>query len=405
MAQQMTTDDGNEDHIQHPKIYAKDSMDRFGDDMYGLILSYLSLEDRFRLECVSKQFQRTVFGSVVFIDINNQFNNKSETCFKAMIEMLAKKCPNIQTIDFREMFIECEEHIPEVLRLLRDNCLNLREVYCSSWEYTTQLYQQFGPLVTRIDCDALSDTVVDTTSGQLLANNLKTFEFYCYYIEDRQLFTAFVAHNQCLKSLGIKYIYDDLNDTLPELAVQLSRLTQLRRLSLGFRIKGSQHSFNDYLRTIGVNCKQLKRLSFSLHSKKSEYNLKTLDSLAYFRRLKRLDLTLYVTVDEISLDVLRECRRLTHLDIYLTKMNANVFKIIRENCPQLQYLCIQNMNSIIDTEYLDQISRLPALQMFVIHCKRSGSLRDNDFWDLLSRSPKLKTIEIHVKNVKKFYSK
>ncbi|CAG2123271.1 unnamed protein product, partial [Medioppia subpectinata] len=66
------TDDGNEDNKQQPKLYAKDSMDRFGDDLFGLILSYLLLEDRFRLECVSKQFQRTVFESVVDMKIDDR---------------------------------------------------------------------------------------------------------------------------------------------------------------------------------------------------------------------------------------------------------------------------------------------------------------------------------------------
>ncbi|CAG2103259.1 unnamed protein product [Medioppia subpectinata] len=84
MAQQLThlmalldtTDDGNEDNKQQTQIYAKNSMDRFGDDMCALILSYLSFDDRFRYECVSKQFQRTVFESVVDIHIYDRFMNK-----------------------------------------------------------------------------------------------------------------------------------------------------------------------------------------------------------------------------------------------------------------------------------------------------------------------------------------
>ena len=42
--------------------YRRDSfVDRFCDDLCENILQYLSLEDKLRLECVSKQFQRTVF--------------------------------------------------------------------------------------------------------------------------------------------------------------------------------------------------------------------------------------------------------------------------------------------------------------------------------------------------------
>ncbi|CAG2101738.1 unnamed protein product [Medioppia subpectinata] len=80
MAQQMkpieTKKDCNGDNNYQTQIYAKDSLDRFGDDLCQLLLSYLSLEDRFRYECVSKQFQRTVFESVVDIEIDDKILNK-----------------------------------------------------------------------------------------------------------------------------------------------------------------------------------------------------------------------------------------------------------------------------------------------------------------------------------------
>ncbi|CAG2114676.1 unnamed protein product [Medioppia subpectinata] len=293
---------------------------------------------------------------------------------------------------FRELIVECEEHIPEVLRLFRDNCLNLREVYCFLEENTAQMYQQFGPLVTQIDCYELSDTVVDITSGQLLANNLKAFKFYNYYAEERQLLSAFVAHNQCLKSLDIKNINDDLNATLPELAVQLSRLTQLRRLRLALDLM-NDISLTDFLRTIGVNCKQLQRLALRFYSNPLISNVKALDSLRYYCRLKRLDLILYEAFDEKVLEPLRHCKRLTHLELDLLRMTANVLKDLH------QYLFIRDFYSIIDTECLSHISRLPALQMLVIGFENCGAetqdLSGNDYSDLLSRSPKLKNITIN----------
>ena len=42
--------------------YRRDSFeDRFCDDLSQFILQFLSLEDKLRLECVSKRFQRSVF--------------------------------------------------------------------------------------------------------------------------------------------------------------------------------------------------------------------------------------------------------------------------------------------------------------------------------------------------------
>ena len=36
------------------KVYAKDSMDRFGDDLTEEVIQYLTFKDKVRLECVSK---------------------------------------------------------------------------------------------------------------------------------------------------------------------------------------------------------------------------------------------------------------------------------------------------------------------------------------------------------------
>ncbi|CAG2118916.1 unnamed protein product, partial [Medioppia subpectinata] len=125
----VTKDNGNEGNGQQLKLYAKNSMDRFGDDMCGLILSYLSLEDKFRCECVSKQFQRTAFESVVDIDINDIFLKRMRIKYNSEgLTRIAKKCPNIQSIEFREIKSTKEEHILEVLNTFRANCRQLREI-------------------------------------------------------------------------------------------------------------------------------------------------------------------------------------------------------------------------------------------------------------------------------------
>ncbi|CAG2103002.1 unnamed protein product [Medioppia subpectinata] len=238
-----TTDDGNEDNKQR-QIYAKNSMDRFGDDLCELLLSYLSFEDRFRCECVSKQFQRTIFEKKVF----------------------------------------------------------------------------------------------DNTSGQLMAKNLLTFEFTFKGNDiNSQLLCRFVADNQSLRCLT------------------------------------------------------------------------TLDSLQSFRRLKRLDLTLgsneccVLGRKRQFFDISIPGLRITHFLLNLSQMDCNLLNNCHEFWPRLQYLSIRCLHFV--TECLHHISRLPALQMLVIHCNQDIDLSDNDLNAVLSSSPKLKTIEIRVNNEKKFYSK
>ncbi len=42
--------------------FNSNSFKRFGDDLCELLLSYLSISDKIRFECVSKQWQRLVFN-------------------------------------------------------------------------------------------------------------------------------------------------------------------------------------------------------------------------------------------------------------------------------------------------------------------------------------------------------
>ncbi|CAG2108600.1 unnamed protein product [Medioppia subpectinata] len=430
-----TTDDGNEDNKQQPQMYAKDTLGRFGDDLSALIVSYLSLEDRIRLECVSKQFQRTVFGSVVDITLSDELMQRlltnGKTINTQLLATIAIKCPNIETIDCRGMRSYIA-YIPRAIKTFRDNCHNLRDIYCNVSKMSGQTMHTLWPMITRIGyktfddntsddktsddayrqalthCHRLSKLVVNgllsvfkSTSGPLLAKNLLKCQlnYYSNYYNTRHL-SAFVAHNQSLRSLDIKYIEYKNNKSLMEMCGQLSRLTQLRELRLGLDVMTDDDLIADFLHTIGVNCKLLKRLSLELFSTQKQINVQTLDSLRYYRQLKRLDLRFNATADEIALYPLRHCRRLTRLDIHFRRMNANVLTIVRKSCPQLQYLCIHEAYSL---------SHIPPLQEIyysvLIESQPKTDLSDNDLNAMLSSSPKLKTIEIRVNNEKKFYSK
>ena len=90
------------------KVYAKNSFDRFGDDLTELILQYLTFEDKIRLECVSKQWRRLVFNKqfVFHIDCFNSVDiNSIDKLFireqrmnKLFLESILKKFPNITKV-------------------------------------------------------------------------------------------------------------------------------------------------------------------------------------------------------------------------------------------------------------------------------------------------------------------
>ena len=120
--------------------------ERICDDLCEEILQYLSLEDKLKLEGVSKQFQRTVFNKHYELKIGGDFISKGrvKNQFKYHIrgiskskesnyfslkslEVLLKKCPNITSIELKKPLIR-ESDYNEVFRLITKYCNNLRQI-------------------------------------------------------------------------------------------------------------------------------------------------------------------------------------------------------------------------------------------------------------------------------------
>ncbi|CAG2102981.1 unnamed protein product [Medioppia subpectinata] len=412
----LTTDDGNEDNKHKPQIYAKNSIDRFGDDLCALLLSYFPLEDHIRCESLSKQFRRTVFRSLLHITIDNKLMRQlPKSNIRQIMATIAIKCGNIETIDCREINNIYKEHIPEVLTTFRDNCRHLRQIYCNLWRINSQTMRSFAPLITRIDgieyfadrdaithyhrlshlrINSLRD-VFDRHNGTLLAKNLHSFELnnYLKNDSDEHQLSAFVAQNLFLKS-AVFMVYD----TFHQLFQQFSRLTQLRDLRLSLWLTIGENSLSESLRTIGLNCKQLQRLTLQFNTDIefddeiiNGFNSHSLDSLRCYRRLKRLNLALHLYLNPEVLEPLTLCHRLTHLTLNSREMSDKLIVNCDKQWPRLQYLSIKT--KAITRECLHHISRLPALQMLCLQCHYSNDLTDNGFYDVLSKSAKLKDIE------------
>ena len=58
--------------------FSRDSFDRFGDDLTELILSFLTFEDKVRLEFVSKQWKRSIFQKQFVFELREEIENESE---------------------------------------------------------------------------------------------------------------------------------------------------------------------------------------------------------------------------------------------------------------------------------------------------------------------------------------
>jgi hypothetical protein len=110
--------------------YRRDSFDRFCDDLCEEILQYLSLKDKIRFECVSKQFKRNVYQRQCVLDFGYYCKMKIR-----LIEIVIKKFNKINTIHFNELcyVYDYVYDYEKLLRIIADNCNNLKSITISSY--------------------------------------------------------------------------------------------------------------------------------------------------------------------------------------------------------------------------------------------------------------------------------
>ena len=134
------------------------------DDLCKVLLQFLSLEDKQRHECVSKQFQRRVFQKQLTITfystlqsnykISKQMKDQVFENYLKSIELLLKKCPNIQIMF---IFVKNKRIFKSILPLITKYCINLNEFNVSlddrsEPELNEESLRLFGPKLKYISC-------------------------------------------------------------------------------------------------------------------------------------------------------------------------------------------------------------------------------------------------------------
>ena len=181
-------------------------VDRFCDDLSEVILQYLPLKDKLRLECVSKQFQRTVFQkqneivfhmnfdgwgcldyyeqnllSLVYLSVNEVLEGIDpqfevfKSCYYKPFESVLKKCPNIQSIDLSRIQINNSQISKLLLQMITKYCnhlIDFKGISINSNECESQEFcRKFGQKL-RYFCSAKHN--FDLT----LFPNIETLEEY-----------------------------------------------------------------------------------------------------------------------------------------------------------------------------------------------------------------------------------
>ena len=381
--------------------------DRICDDLCEEILQYLSLEDKLKLEGVSKQFQRTVLKQHYQLPIEtlNWVDNRTvkeehkylfiQNIFIDLksLEILLKKCPNITSILLRES--EDEFDYNPVFRLIIKYCKNLRQIYFEEIEISDEIFEefqrQFGP---KIYClYRLKDA-----NNYNLFSNIKRL----YFDEDHNYLQEVIPRLKLTKLTKLKldvgredmvetcvrtfptltHFYLDICSDDEEILTHnentiyksLEFISNLKHL-ICFGIEAldiNNELFCDSLKRMANKCQKLKCFECTLEMTENSDIIQLLTSIKAFPALKRLLLRLTADFDnknalnyKFSFEVFEGLSNLTHLTLGFGYCISFLFEDINNYLPNLQYLVIKNrfnLNREVMTQLADNLSRLSKLK-------------------------------------------
>ena len=220
--------------------YRRDSFeDRFCDDLSQVLLQFLSLEDKLKLEGVSKQFQRTVFQSPFELNMEDEDVDAIE-----ILDTLAKKFQRLDCL--QKMKRLSIVNIESDLRLLLPElkafpALKRLELWID--------FVDFNPMFSFEEFKGLSNITHLTLHLNLSRNSYERL------------------NEEMLKQIDInlpnlQYLYIiDTFDTTPEgvqqMAEILSRLSRLETLKLWFRSGVDVKPIEEQIRE---KCRKIKEI-------------------------------------------------------------------------------------------------------------------------------------------------
>ena len=390
--------------LDRQTVNKKSFSDRICDDLCEEILQYLSLEDKLKLEGVSKQFQRTVLKKHYELTIDTdktipKRKVKEEYKYHYIknkfielnsLEVLLKKCPNITSIELkRPCRDECD--FSPVFRLITKNCNNLREIKtCGNWinnKDILKFQRRFGPKIK------FFDRLHKPINFSLFPNIEKFVCGYHDYSRVKQVLPQLKLKKLTKLTMDIEEeeVVKTCVDTFPTLThfdldfysensiySSLDYISDLKHLiHFGFRSFSEVNKlFCDSLKRMANKCQKLKsiKLRFDITSDNSDIR-QLISTFVAFPALKRLNLKFCsenVDLNELfSFEAFKDLSNITHLTISLHlyendfTIKANILTDIDIYLPKLQYLEFKDKIDATPeevTQMADILSRLSRLQ-------------------------------------------
>ena len=376
------------------KVYAKDSMDRFGDDFTEEVLQYLTFEDKIRLECVSKQWKRCVFQKQFIFEIDFYSHESHNTLNKLIVkdknyhlneealESVLKKCPNITKVKLSYLNVKSEvmlmfgQYSPHI-KSLTHNSKNI-----------VRFYRKYGHKLEELIL--LRNRSNDEIKHSLeFCPNLKILysrDLSVLFDEDKEFLPKLeeFGENFTIDSENVnkmQILVNKYTKTIKRLDVRLMFLTEeelkkcfecisqfenLRQLKLGFDYyRNSEVAINYCLSLIGQKCNKLLKLDLIIDVS-VPISDRFFDAFTHFKAIKKLHLVLWpIQSVNGSVECFKNCKQLNELHICYPKMKEDFLSNIQLFVPNLRSLRIQTREQFSDS-FIDSFHSMKDIQKVVL---------------------------------------
>ena len=325
--------------------YSKESMDRLGDDMTEEILQYLTLEDKIRLECVSKQWKRCVFQKQFVIEIDYNRDRKGQNSLNGLFRRIdderqsdeqrlvsvMKKCQNIRKVILRRI---TKSNMLSMIRYFAPFCVFDEAVnYVRNYSNDLSFLEKYDQNNQRIIKYLLNsnryafDSEVLSLFGQYCPN-IKSLDITITGEQDLQFFRMFghkiqelifeaptdidkVIVNSSSKNMEMSFLLKKDKEFLPKL--------QNLRIYLSTKFVNLENMNN----LIDKYSRKVKSIILLFEYLPTEELMKCVECISRFENLKSLTLELsYIEpqpIDDCLSLIGQKCTKLLKLDLIINR--------------------------------------------------------------------------------------
>ena len=264
------------------------SFDRFSDDLTEQIVGYLTIEDKFRFECLSKQIRNKIFVNQTHLELGSDSDLSSKLVIKIwskvnypVLEKVLRKLNYLTDIELKDG-IEVDA---EVLKLIANNCHHLQRLSLNASAYD-------------LTCDDI------TCFGRKCGSNIKSLYLNTNLPEELSMTLLSWTPNLTSLSLdrhGNMQQHDWLED--------LKSFQKLRHLTLALDLT------DDDLVKIGQNLPHLESIDIRTVKPITDKTFESLSQLKSLKSVNTLNASNVLVTNSGVKQLLDNCLHLRRLEI------------------------------------------------------------------------------------------